>query len=541
MVLPILDCSIPSTYYQRLATLRSLQRSLGRPGGGKLLVEIYLNYDCDLSGEENLWERLVIAIGRASTSGPTVSQPQIGPILPPPEISLASGFSISTANLRTYTKDQARSLYMATGDEAEARGRATELIVGVLAALYRYCREDTVVVERVMEEDQAASFAVSRDRKVRLAEGIKAFNRRPITGIRFLVEARVVPSKTPRHVAHFLMNCPGLEKEKVGEYLGEGDEVNVQTMHVFVDMIDFKGLTFVDGLRRLLDKFRLPGEAQKIDRIMIKFAQAFVVANPISFSCPDTAYVLAYSTIMLNTDLHNPQVKRRMTKDEFVRNNRGIDEGADLSMKVLEGIYAEIKDGEIKMREAAGTDMKKGVAATSKIRKSGGVGGFGGSSSDMLAVIKKHGATREPGCLDVAFSSLNHDGFVESTTHLHAKPMFQQVWMTVLMAISSALLRSEDLASTITALEGFKYAIHISCLFELELERKGFLSNMSKFIEINGLLELKEKNVETCKMLLEIAYIDGNDFGENWREVVKCVSQLEKIQSAGLIAVDPLK
>lgn len=42
--------------------------------------------------------------------------------------------------------------------------------------------------------------------------------------------------------------------------------------------------------------------------------------------------VLAYSTIMLNTDAHNPNVKanRKMTKKQFVSNNRGIDGGKDL-------------------------------------------------------------------------------------------------------------------------------------------------------------------------------------------------------------------
>ena len=55
---------------------------------------------------------------------------------------------------------------------------------------------------------------------------------------------------------------------------------------------------------------RLPGEAQKIDRLMEKFAERFVKCNPASFKSADVAYVLAYSVIMLNTDAHNPQVCR---------------------------------------------------------------------------------------------------------------------------------------------------------------------------------------------------------------------------------------
>jgi Sec7-like guanine-nucleotide exchange factor len=49
----------------------------------------------------------------------------------------------------------------------------------------------------------------------------------------------------------------------------------------------------------------------------------------------DTAFVLAFSLIMLNTDLHNPNVKHRMTKAAFLRNNRGINNGADLPEEFL--------------------------------------------------------------------------------------------------------------------------------------------------------------------------------------------------------------
>jgi Sec7-like guanine-nucleotide exchange factor len=54
-----------------------------------------------------------------------------------------------------------------------------------------------------------------------------------------------------------------------------------------------------------LSAFRLPGEAQKVDRVMEAFASAFVTANPQEFDSPDTAYTLAFSVIMLNTDHFN--------------------------------------------------------------------------------------------------------------------------------------------------------------------------------------------------------------------------------------------
>ena len=51
-------------------------------------------------------------------------------------------------------------------------------------------------------------------------------------------------------------------------------------MHAFVDALDFTELAFVDALRMFLQSFRLPGEAQKIDRFMLKFAERYVRGNP---------------------------------------------------------------------------------------------------------------------------------------------------------------------------------------------------------------------------------------------------------------------
>ncbi|OQV16898.1 putative Brefeldin A-inhibited guanine nucleotide-exchange protein 1 [Hypsibius exemplaris] len=65
--------------------------------------------------------------------------------------------------------------------------------------------------------------------------------------------------------------------------------------------MEFGGKDIVQALRIFLDGFRLPGEAQKIDRLMEKFASRYCENNPDLgiFASADTAYVLAYSIIML--------------------------------------------------------------------------------------------------------------------------------------------------------------------------------------------------------------------------------------------------
>src|SRR4051812_4542281 len=54
---------------------------------------------------------------------------------------------------------------------------------------------------------------------------------------------------------------------------------------------------------------------------------------------------------MLNTDAHSPQVKKRMTKADFLKNNRGINDGHDLPEELMSDIYDDIVNNEIRMKD----------------------------------------------------------------------------------------------------------------------------------------------------------------------------------------------
>lgn len=66
----------------------------------------------------------------------------------------------------------------------------------------------------------------------------------------------------------------------VGDFLGDGDAYNREIMFSYIDQFDFAGKDFVSALRMCLEGFRLPGEAQKIDRLMEKFASRYYECCP---------------------------------------------------------------------------------------------------------------------------------------------------------------------------------------------------------------------------------------------------------------------
>ncbi|KAJ1671834.1 guanine nucleotide exchange protein for ADP-robosylation factor, partial [Spiromyces aspiralis] len=181
--------------------------------------------------------------------------------------------------------------------------------------------------------------------------GLRMFNLKPRVGIEQWQSDGFLKSSplSPLEVAYFLFVnvSSGIDKKQLGEYLGSDEPFNVEVLHRFVQLMDFTAIEFVAALRKFLQVFRLPGEAQKIDRIMMAFARRYSDNNPKMFASSDTAHVLAYSVIMLNTDLHSAQIKRRMTKQEFIDNNQGINNEEDLPREMLEDIYDEIAANEI--------------------------------------------------------------------------------------------------------------------------------------------------------------------------------------------------
>lgn len=203
-------------------------------------------------------------------------------------------------------------------------------------------------------EGTPESKAVSREKKESI--GRKKFNSGPKKGIAYLIENDIIQNQ-PKSIANFLYHRVGLNKTAIGDYLGEKDVINIDVLNEFVKLHEFEGLGLDTALRQFLWNFRLPGEAQKIDRMMEAFATRYCTCNPGVFNNTDTCYVLSFAIIMLNTSLHNPSVKEKPTVDRFISMNRGINDGTDLPEQLLIDLYDSIKKEPFKIPEDGGSDL----------------------------------------------------------------------------------------------------------------------------------------------------------------------------------------
>lgn len=210
----------------------------------------------------------------------------------------------------------------------------------------------------------------ARNSKQLLSEASRLFVESPERGLRYLQQCGALPTPLiPETVANFLRLAPQLPKEAVGAFLGElgkepstgtsssyyeahSKEFHNEMLLKYVESFEFHGQSVLDCLRIFLSAFRLPGEAQQIDRILVAFSehcfsqcmekQSEVIENA------EITYILTFSIIMLNTDRHNPNIRadRRMTKEQFVRNNKNYGRDAHqtvhLTVEYLEGIFDSI-------------------------------------------------------------------------------------------------------------------------------------------------------------------------------------------------------
>jgi hypothetical protein len=231
-----------------------------------------------------------------------------------------------------------------------------------------------------------------KSKKRLLRRAAQLFNKKSSKGIEFLVNSGIIADPvTPRSVASFLRNgiVVGLDKRAVGAYLGEvgkspvagksppnweRDWFHKEVLGTYCNLFRFERQSLLDGLRMFLAAFRLPGEAQQIDRILQAFSDSCgricdegPEGNSKVFSedlkrASDAAYLLSFSIIMLNTDLHNDNIRedRKMSKQDFVKNNADYgqditEKGKELPREYLESIYVSIREEEIRT-EGEGAD-----------------------------------------------------------------------------------------------------------------------------------------------------------------------------------------
>ncbi|KAK8360783.1 hypothetical protein V6Z11_A04G190600 [Gossypium hirsutum] len=343
--------------------------------------------------------------------------------------------------------------------------------------------------------------------KRRLMIGADHFNRDPKKGLEFLQGTHLLPDKLdPQSVACFFRYTAGLDKNLVGDFLGNHDEFCVQVLHEFAGTFDFQDMNLDTALRLFLETFRLPGESQKIQRVLEAFSERYYEQSPQILANKDAALLLSYSLIMLNTDQHNVQVKKKMTEEDFIRNNRHINGGNDLPRDFLSELYRSICKNEIR------TTPEQGFGYPEM------------TPSRWIDLMHKSKKTA-PFIVADSRAYLDHD-------------MFAIMSGPTIAAISVVFDHAEHEDVYQTCIDGFLAVAKISACHHLEDVLDDLVVSLCKFTTLLNSSSVEEPVLAfgddaKARMATVTVFTIANRYGDyirtGWRNILDCILRLHKL------------
>ncbi|TNJ28818.1 Sec7 family protein [Giardia muris] len=144
----------------------------------------------------------------------------------------------------------------------------------------------------------------------------------------------------------------GIPKDVIGEILGHDAVNNLSVLLSYGALFTKRwdegeyadDFPIEEALRDFLGHFKIGGEAQAIDRIILFASYAYVTCKGARIRDHKLCHGVMFATIMLNTDQHSSSVRdKRMSKEDFVENTKRIDTGQQLTDKFLQDLYDSIR------------------------------------------------------------------------------------------------------------------------------------------------------------------------------------------------------
>ena len=312
--------------------------------------------------------------------------------------------------------------------------------------------------EATNSDSIASAKETSQTRKLakrKMIIGAGKFNTSPTAGIDYFKQSKFIEStedasaQAALNTAKFLKSTPRLNKKLLGEYLAKPK--NRAVLEAYIGLFDFGNKRLDEAMRLMLESFRLPGEAQQIERVMETFANVYISHTKTEdVASTDAAFVLAFSIIMLNTDLHNPQVRKRMTFEEYTRNLRGVNNRHDFDPAYLKNIYNAIREKEIVMPEEQ-------------------IGALGFNYTWREMIVGRSGETE----------------YAEYTGNAYDEQVFSFVWEPIVATLTTVFELAQDDITFQKAIAGFRLCAQLAAKFGQSIIMDGLVASLAK---LTGLL-----------------------------------------------------
>ncbi|KAK9476553.1 hypothetical protein V1514DRAFT_298201 [Lipomyces japonicus] len=120
---------------------------------------------------------------------------------------------------------------------------------------------------------------------------------------------------------YFISQNSTLSAAEFTSWLAE--EKRIDARNEFMNNFKWTGRNIVSCLRELCQKLYFRGESQHLDRVISAFAKRWCDCNlNHGFKSTDIVYIIVYSILILNTDLHwaDHSIRKKITRAQFISN-----------------------------------------------------------------------------------------------------------------------------------------------------------------------------------------------------------------------------
>uniref|UniRef100_A0A8C1IWV3 Pleckstrin and Sec7 domain containing 3, like n=1 Tax=Cyprinus carpio TaxID=7962 RepID=A0A8C1IWV3_CYPCA len=164
-----------------------------------------------------------------------------------------------------------------------------------------------------------------------------------------------------RRLARRLYHLEGFRRSDVAKHLGKNNDFSKMVAEEYLKFFEFTDMTLDQSLRCFLKAFSLKGESQERERVLIHFSNRYYQCNPTVITAQDGVHCLTCALMLLNTDLHGPNIGKKMTCQEFINNLDGLNGGQDFPRELLKSLYNSIKNEKLEWA-VDGDELKKSLS-----------------------------------------------------------------------------------------------------------------------------------------------------------------------------------
>lgn len=311
----------------------------------------------------------------------------------------------------------------------------------------------------------------------------------------------------------FRSNINELNKNIVGGYLCSGKAFNIKVVQYFIDSFNFKKVHILEAMRLLFNELYLLGEGQIVDRIVQIFGEKYHKENPSVLKNPDLSYYLAFSIIMLNTDLHREEVEKKMTLTEYSQRLLQMCPNEKIDDKYLADLYKKVLTNPLVMpgQKLSTNKTKKELIKQEK-------------DSILRSTFAK-----------LQNVSITANSYVCEVNNYNIRHLMECSWSNFL-SIFSQLLNDEENSeqTTIECVKQILLLARICGMLHLDTITEAFINTIINTTNLVDGKEISYKNVNCIRELMHFLVNNGQYIRRCWFSLLSSISKIDYYQTTPL-------